>query len=106
MSDTKFCFVICPIGDKGSPAHDRSNLVLAKVIGPACEECGFKALRADQISESGIITTQIIEHLLNDPLVIADLTSDDPNVMYELAVRHIFRKPNLQSASRRARNNH
>jgi len=53
-------------------------------------------VRADQIAEPGIISTQVLERVLNDYLVIADLTDRNPNVYYELAVRHAVRKPVIQ----------
>ena len=50
-------------------------------------------MRGNHIPLSGMITPSIIEHLLFDELVIADLTYDDANVFYELALRHRFKKP-------------
>lgn len=94
-SDTT-CFVISPIGAKDSPERTRADQVLKHIIAPAAEECGYKAIRADRISEPGLITSQVINHLLNDGLVIADLTGRNPNVFYELAVRHMVRKPVVQ----------
>jgi hypothetical protein len=63
------------------------------VINPAVAECGFDTLRADQISEPGLITPQVIRHVINDPLAIADLSGPNPNVFYELAIRHAIGKP-------------
>ncbi len=54
---------------------------------------GYEVRRADDIDDLGQITHQIIERLLDDDLVVADLTSLNPNVFYELAVRHAARKP-------------
>lgn len=95
-SAEKLCFVICPISDKGTPTHKRSDQVLRHIIEPAAKECGYKAFRADEITAPGIITNQVIDHLINDPLVIADLTDHNANVFYELAVRHAVGKPLVQ----------
>ena len=66
------------------------------IIAPAAKACGYKTTRADQISEPGIITSQVIQHIVDDPLVIADLTGRNPNVFYELAIRHAIKKPLVQ----------
>ena len=87
------CFVISPIGRKGSNERNRSDLILDEIIKPAAQKCGYQILRADQISEPGIITRQVIEHVMQDELVIADLSGGNPNVYYELAYRHFARKP-------------
>src|ERR1039457_4939766 len=89
------CFVICPIGEDGSAPRSRSDLVMRLIIRPAAEACGFKPdniRRADDIPKPGIITSQVIEQLRNADLVVADLTDHNPNVFYELAVRHVVRK--------------
>ncbi len=91
----KNCFVICPIGEPDSDIRSRSDKVLKHIIKLVVEELGYHAIRADEISEPGIITSQVIEHLINDELVIADLTDGNPNVYYELAVRHLLRKPTV-----------
>lgn len=92
----KKCFIIAPIGDEGSETRRRSDQILKHVIEPATEECGYQAIRADKISEPGIITSQVIQHIINDDLIIADLTGKNPNVFYELAVRHAVKKPVVQ----------
>lgn len=90
----KTCFVICPIGDEGSPERKWSDDVLDCIITPVVEKMGYqKPIRADQINESGIITRQIVDLLIDSDLVIADLSFRNPNVCYELAVRHVAKKP-------------
>jgi len=96
MTDDKECFVISPIGEPDSKTRRRSDKVLEYVIEDAIEEYGYTPVRADEISEPGIITTQIIERIIESPLVIADLTNHNANVFYELAVRHAARCPVIQ----------
>lgn len=95
-ADEKRCFVIAPIGESDSDTRKRSNQILRHIIRPAAAECGYKAVRADEIDKPGIITSQVIQHVVSDELVIADLTDTNPNVFYELAIRHAIRKPLVQ----------
>ena len=98
MTDTneKICFVIAPIGEPESDTRKRSDQILQHIIRPAVESCGYKAVRADKMDEPGMIPNQIIRHVVDDPLVIADLTGQNANVFYELAIRHAIRKPLVQ----------
>jgi hypothetical protein len=100
MDHSRVCFVISPIGDSESDTRKRSDQILKHLICPVCEIAGYKPVRADQISEPGIITTQVIQHIIDDPMVIADLTGRNPNVFYELAIRHALRKPYVQIIQR------
>jgi hypothetical protein len=90
------CFVIAPLDREGSEIRKRSDQILKHILEPAIETCGYVALRADKISKAGLITSQIIDQLVNAPIVIADLTDHNPNVFYELAIRHAVRKPYVQ----------
>ncbi len=94
--EKKICFVISPIGETDTETRKRSDKVLKHIITPSVEQLGYEAIRADKISEPGIITTQVIQHIVDSPLVIADLTERNPNVFYELALRHAIRKPLIQ----------
>ena len=91
------CFVIGPIGRDNSDTRKRSDQILRHIIEPVVVDLGYeKPLRADLISESGRITQQIITHIIEDELVIADLTDSNANVYYELALRHAIKKPFIQ----------
>ncbi len=94
--EKKICFVISPIGEDDSDIRKRSDQVLKHIITGAVEQLGYEVVRADKISEPGIITHQILQHIVDAPLVIADLTDRNPNVFYELALRHAIRKPLIQ----------
>ena len=90
------CFVISPIGDAESETRKRSDQVFKHIIIPSVSKHNYKPIRADHISEPGIITTQVIQYIVDAPLVIADLTERNPNVFYELAIRHAIKKPFIQ----------
>jgi hypothetical protein len=92
----KKCFVISPIGEEGSDIRRRSDQIFEYAIKPAVIDHGYSVERADLISSPGIITSQIIDRLLEDDLVIADITYKNPNVFYELAIRHFVDKPVIQ----------
>src|SRR5437899_1697100 len=94
MSEVK-CFVIGPIGDRNAPpgSPDRQRYedaleVFESVIRPACEMLGLDPVRADKIATPGEITEQVCRHLRDDDVVVADVTDANPNVMYELGLRH------------------
>lgn len=90
---TKVCFYITPIGSENSDERRHSDLFLNSVVEPALKDQGLKVVRADQIGASGMITSQILEHILKARLVIADLSFHNPNVFYELAIRHASQLP-------------
>lgn len=96
----KTCFIICPLGDKTSETRIKSNTFLKYIFEPVLSSYDYKAFRADQISDVGIITTQIIKYIIESPLVIADLTDLNANVFYELAIRHAVGKPYIQVISK------
>ena len=87
------CFIIAPIGGIGSDIRKRSDSLITHIINDVVLSFGYDPLRADNISQQGIITSQIIRRILTSPLVIADLTDGNPNVFYELAIRHMARRP-------------
>lgn len=91
---SKTCFFICPIGPEESKTRRRSDQVLKHIIAPAVKECDYKdPVRADAIAQPGNITSQVIQNVYDADLVVADLTEHNPNVFYELAIRHAAKKP-------------
>ena len=92
QSNEKKCFVIAPIGKKDSNTRKRSDRVLEHVFKAALSP-EYRVQRADEISEPGMITSQVLQAVQDYDLVLADLTEHNPNVFYELAVRHAIEKP-------------
>jgi len=86
-------FVAMPFGVK--PGDDGCLIdfdrVFAEFIRPALESAGLEVLRADEEQSAGDIRADMFQELLMADLVVADLTLDNPNVWYELGVRHALR---------------
>ena len=62
--------------------------MLNAVIEPACQTFSIAPMRADRISKPGEITEQVFRAVRDSDIVIADVTDANPNVMYELGLRH------------------
>ena len=88
------CFVIAPIGSDESEQRKHSDMVLEALVRRALEQ-DWEVIRADQITSPGMISGQVIDYLLHSGLVIADLSFHNPNVFYELAIRHTIGLPTV-----------
>lgn len=88
------CFIITPIGNDGSDTFRKAKGVIDSVLKPILSDYDFGDIKpAYEINVSGMINTQIINRIVEDDLVIANLTGNNPNVMYELCLRHVAAKP-------------
>lgn len=90
------CFYITPIGDPDSEARKHADMFMKSLIEPAMEELKLRVVRADKIGKPGMITSNIIEHIKKSKLAIADLSTLNANVLYEVALRHACRLPVVQ----------
>lgn len=77
----KRCFVLMPF-------TSALTEIYTDIYVPVCNANGLKPWRVDEIARPGSITKDIIEGILDADVIIADLTSRNPNVFYELGIAH------------------
>lgn len=90
----KICFVIMGYGKKTDPTLGKTfdlDITYNSIIKPAVENAGYKCIRGDEVLESGIIDKSMYALLIHSDLVIADITTFNPNAIYELGIRHAAR---------------
>ena len=90
----KLCFVIMGFGEKKDPETNRTidlDKTYKKIIRPAVESCNYTCVRADEILDSGIIDRSMYALLYSAELVIADISTFNPNAIYELGTRHALK---------------
>ena len=94
MSDQRRCFVVMGFGTKTDLATGR-KLNLDKsyhaLIKPVVESKGLLCIRADEIKHSGEIDLPMYQQLLMADVVVADISTANPNALYELGLRHALR---------------
>ena len=95
MTDKKYCFVIMPISDQTDYDKGHFSRVYEHLIKPACENGGFIPVRADEESKTNYIVIDIIKKILESDIVLCDLSSKNPNVLYELGLRQAFNKKSV-----------
>ena len=88
-----YCFVLMPFGQKkdAGGATTDFDAVYRDVIRPAIDAADLAPIRADEEKDGGIIQKPMYERLLFCDYAVADLTTANANVFYELGVRHAVR---------------
>ena len=99
------CFAIMPIGKPDSDVRKHSDKVYRHIIKKALEENNppYHCIRADEVSRPNNIIRDVVQHLYDADVVIADLTDQNPNVFYEVGVTHAVGQnllPIIQGRSR------
>jgi cellulose biosynthesis protein BcsQ len=95
-AETPKCFVIMPFGTKPH-AHGSIidfDYVYRELVAPAVQRAGLEAVRADEEMFGPVNNQTVFERLVTSDVVVADLTTTSPNVMYELGIRHALRPRN------------
>lgn len=82
-----------PISDCSDYTDGHFGRVYEHIIKPACEFAGFKAVRADDIMTTNYIALDVIKNIIESDMALCDLSSRNPNVLYELGIRQAFNLP-------------
>ncbi len=91
LKPKKKCFVIMPFSATKSCQEDEWTDIFENTIKPAVEDSGFNYECFRACLAMGNIIIDIIDNLNKSDVVIADMTDRNPNVFYELGVRHSLR---------------
>lgn len=89
----KECFIIMPIADVDGYPKGHFKHVYENIIYPSCELAGYQAVRADEVKATNLIHLDILKKLIDAPIAICDLSTRNPNVLFELGIRQAFDKP-------------
>ncbi len=92
--ENNVCFVVMPFGvkslrDGSGKAYDFDK-VYRVLIRRAIKEAGMSSHRADEGVGATMIHTDMFRDLRDRPVVLADLSLENPNVFYELGIRHVM----------------
>ncbi|QDU65737.1 TRAFs-binding domain-containing protein [Engelhardtia mirabilis] len=93
------CFVLMPFGEKRDPVSGVTidfDKVYDLAVRPAIVEAQMEPIRADEERTGGIIHQAMFERLILCEYAVADLTTANANVFYELGIRHAVRPATTQ----------
>ena len=94
MSQQPICFVITGFGLKTDYETGKTfnlDLSFSELIKPVFESLGFLCFRTIELNYSGSIERKMYEYILKADFVVADLSTLNPNALYELGVRHALK---------------
>ena len=91
--EKKKCFVMMPIADTEGYEIGHFNRVYEYIIKPAIVIAGFEPMRADEVNKANFIIIDILKQIVSSDIAICDLSSRNPNVLYELGIRQAFNLP-------------
>lgn len=92
--EQKTCFVIMPFGEKADNSGTTVNFdeVYQYLIKPAAEALELTCVRSDELAKPGWVHSDMLDRILTADVAIVDITTLNPNVFYELGIRHALRR--------------
>lgn len=93
--NNKKCFVMMPFSTPPGYEEGHFQKIYDHIIMPSVKSAGFEPVRVDKNILSTDIVTKIFQGLTECDMAICDLSSRNPNVLYELGIRQAYNKPVL-----------
>lgn len=94
LVQTEICGIIMPISDTDGYPNEHWQDV-AEILYKSIEDAGFRGKIVSDSKISNIIHNEIVQNIYENPIVICDVSSKNPNVMFELGLRLAFDKPTI-----------
>lgn len=88
----KRCFVMMPISDNKEYPDNHFSKIYKDLFKPAIEGAGYEAVRVDEDNICDSIIFKILDYIQNCEMCLCDLSSRNPNVLYELGLRQAYDK--------------
>jgi hypothetical protein len=87
-------FVAMPFGTRSWPDRNlkryKADLTYHRILLPTLISAGYDPMRADTQALLEVIDSKMLAAIARSDLLIADLATENPNVMWELGVRHAW----------------
>nr|WP_281959206.1 hypothetical protein [Enterobacter mori] len=92
--ESEICGIIMPIANTaGYPDGHWQNVY--EIICESALNAGFEPNLVSFDDDVGIIQNRIVQNIYSNPIVVCDISSRNPNVMFELGMRLAFDKPTI-----------
>jgi hypothetical protein len=94
----KTCYVSQPFGSKPATLKNGQSIgidfdrIYFDVIKPAVQSAGYHCTRGDDGPKSGVIHKRLLKAVLESDAMVADLSTRNPNVIYDLGIRHTVQR--------------
>lgn len=92
VQNNKKCFIIMPISTPDGYSENHFKQVYDTIIAPAVRKAGYEPYRVDDDRICDSIIDKILHNLVECEMAVCDLSSRNPNVMYELGIRQAYGK--------------
>lgn len=85
--------MISTVYEEGTLERNSFDDKLRYMIKPVLNELEYQMILADERYIVGMISAKTIKEIINADIMIADISDNNPNVFYEIAIRNSLNKP-------------